>query len=200
MAIDQAGVAVKYAQERLFQRYKIPRLNEGVDALREVIDRIDKAASANLGSSLIDSLKEFFNIYDTDKKERLTKEQFLGFLKILCSFIFQVNITHEQAESLYLVVDENDDGFIQFDEIVRVKEKSEKNKVDTDDKPEESGSDSDDEETENFIERLVSAVTKQDEMFDEFEEQLDVEDDLKKALASVFEDLKKKIWFTNLTA
>ena len=103
------------------------------------------------------------------------------------------------AENLYLSVDEDGDSFISLTEIIRAKPpKEEKKSVNED----ESGDDDDDDEDEqeNFIERLVKAVSRQDELFDQFEEELDLDEDMKEAIQTFFEVLKKKLWFNSLTA
>ena len=38
--------ALKFSQERLFQRYKIPKIDASIEALREVIDKLEKGATA----------------------------------------------------------------------------------------------------------------------------------------------------------
>ena len=74
-------------------------------------------------------------------------EQCIGYLRVLCDKVFQCPITAEQAKMLFDAIDENKDGYLQLDEILR-KKKSKKDGEEDQENKQQSGDNSDEDKSD----------------------------------------------------
>ena len=129
-----------------------------------------------------------FNEIDHAKTGKLTRQQFVPFIRQLASSVLKKNsITKEQAELMFTALDEDKSEAIEKKEIVKFKQKMEENKQKQKDGSDDT-EDSDDVEG-HFVNILFDKTSKASEAYKAFDEKYMKEEE-KETMEPFFKGLK----------
>lgn len=161
-------------------QFKIPQVWENLDSLHDKVSEIErKAENIDFEKKLV----PLFERWDDEGLGQLNKDQFRGFLRQFCDQILSVTVSDIEAEQIFEATDINGDKMIQREEIIRKKLKTG-----------ETGDTESDEET--FIEQLPLAVQNQQDKYEAFLEELEVEGEEKEGTRKFFLNLEQtNTWF-----
>lgn len=115
-ATDARDQAVCDYRQQLYERFNIPKINEDIFELKDLIDKM-QAKMYMLENDADKVLYEAFQLCDHGSKGYLSHAEFVGFFRLFCANNLQISVTEKMAKQMLLAVDVSGDGQIQEEEI-----------------------------------------------------------------------------------